>query len=60
VSFHVYGADVGTIKRLRWDEPTQRYVEFQQGYSNGVLGLPNYFDTSLSAKKLQTKAGVHR
>jgi predicted metal-dependent enzyme (double-stranded beta helix superfamily) len=43
-SLHVYGADVGTIRRVRWDEQSERYVEFQQGWSNDAVGLPVYFD----------------
>lgn len=43
-SFHVYGADVGTIRRLAWDESTERYVEFRQGWSNDAVGLPIYLD----------------
>jgi 3-mercaptopropionate dioxygenase len=43
-SFHVYGADVGTIRRLAWDESARRYVEFRQGWSNDAVGLPIYLD----------------
>lgn len=43
-SFHVYGAEVGTIRRLAWNEQTQRYFEFRQGWSNDAVGLPIYLD----------------
>ncbi|TBV10176.1 hypothetical protein [Stutzerimonas kirkiae] len=47
VSFHVYGADVGTIQRLRWDEASAAYREFRQGWSNDVVDLPVYLDGSV-------------
>jgi predicted metal-dependent enzyme (double-stranded beta helix superfamily) len=43
-SFHVYGADVGTTRRLAWNEKTRRYFEFRQGWSNDAVGLPIYLD----------------
>jgi predicted metal-dependent enzyme (double-stranded beta helix superfamily) len=43
-SFHVYGADVGTIRRLAWDATNQRYTEFRQGWSNDAVSLPIYLD----------------
>jgi len=46
-SFHVYGADVGTIRRLAWDEAGGRYFEFRQGWSNDGVGLPIYLDCAV-------------
>lgn len=43
-SFHVYGADVGTSRRVRWDEESQRYCEFRQGWSNDAVSLPIFMD----------------
>jgi predicted metal-dependent enzyme (double-stranded beta helix superfamily) len=43
-SFHVYGADVGTIRRLAWEEMSCRYTEFRQGWSNDAVNLPIYLD----------------
>ena len=48
ISFHVYGADVGVLKRLRWD-PRLGYGEFIQGYSNEASGLPVYLAESVPA-----------
>lgn len=44
LSFHVYGADVGTIRRVVWDESKRCYREFRQGWSNDAVGLPIYLD----------------
>lgn len=44
LSLHVYGAEVGTIRRVRWDDQAHRYVEFRQGWSNDAIGLPLYLD----------------
>ena len=45
-SLHVYGADVGRITRLRYDEELEQYTEFRQGFSNELEGLPCYFETA--------------
>jgi predicted metal-dependent enzyme (double-stranded beta helix superfamily) len=44
LSFHVYGADVGIIRRVVWNEGTGCYNEFQQGWSNDAVDLPIYLD----------------
>lgn len=44
LSFHVYGADVGTIRRVVWDEARRCYREFRQGWSNDAVDLPIYLD----------------
>lgn len=47
VSLHVYGADVGVIKRLCWDPDRHSYEEFRQGWSNDAEGLQDYFQTTM-------------
>lgn len=42
VSLHIYGADIGMIRRQKWDAGAGAYVDFRGGYSNPVLGLPMY------------------
>lgn len=42
VSLHLYGADIGAIRRQKWDSGAGAYVDFRGGYSNPVLGLPVY------------------
>jgi predicted metal-dependent enzyme (double-stranded beta helix superfamily) len=42
VSLHLYGADIGAIRRQKWDDAAGAYVDFRGGYSNPVLGLPVY------------------
>lgn len=44
-SLHVYGADIGRITRLCWDEEERCYRQFAQGYSNDPMNLPPYFET---------------
>lgn len=44
ISLHVYGADIGGIERLMWDESRQVYASFRGGYCNEVMGLPSYSD----------------
>jgi 3-mercaptopropionate dioxygenase len=43
-SFHVYGADVGTVRRLAWNESRRHYSEFRQGWSNDAVNLPIYLE----------------
>ena len=40
ISLHVYGDDIGRIKRLRWDGAA--FVAFRSEYSNDVTGLAPY------------------
>jgi len=40
VSLHVYGADIGRLERLRWEDG--RALAFRSGYSNDLTGLPPY------------------
>jgi predicted metal-dependent enzyme (double-stranded beta helix superfamily) len=42
VSLHLYGADIGRIRRQKWDAGAGAYADFRGGYSNTVLGLPVY------------------
>jgi predicted metal-dependent enzyme (double-stranded beta helix superfamily) len=42
VSLHLYGADIGAIRRQKWDVAAGAYADFRGGYSNPVLGLPVY------------------
>jgi len=41
-SLHIYGADIGRIRRQCWDAEQGAYRAFTGGYSNAVMGLPNY------------------
>ena len=43
ISIHVYGGDIGAIRRHRF-EPDGREFEFISGYSN--TSLPNFWDRS--------------
>ena len=51
ISLHIYGADIGSITRQRWNAETGAYEDFVGGYSNTVFGLPTYFDTLVAAKE---------
>ncbi len=42
VSLHIYGADIGRIKRQMWNGELKRYESFRSGYSNDLLNLPPY------------------
>jgi len=42
ISLHVYGADIGTLRRTMWDAQARRYTEFSSGYSNESSGLGQY------------------
>lgn len=46
VSLHLYGADIGAIRRQKWDATAGAYMDFRGGYSNPVLGLPVYLATA--------------
>jgi len=58
ISFHVYGADVGVIRRLCWDTEKACYREFTQGYSNTVMNLPPYFEAAGGIGAAAARAGV--
>lgn len=51
VSLHIYGADIGSITRQRWNGSTGAYEDFIGGYSNAALGLPTYADTLTVSKE---------
>lgn len=44
ISLHVYGADIGRVKRLQWDPKVGGYVEFSSDYSNESAGLGVYLE----------------
>lgn len=44
MSLHIYGADIGKIERLRWDDCGENYAPFRGGYCNDKMGLPIYYD----------------
>ena len=46
VSLHLYGADIGRIRRQKWDAGAASYADFRGGYSNPVLDLPVYLAAS--------------
>ena len=46
VSLHLYGADIGAIRRQKWDAAAGAYTDFRGGYSNPVLGLPVYLSVA--------------
>ncbi len=46
VSLHIYGADIGRLKRDMWDADAGaggEYVNFKSHYSNTAAGVPAYF-----------------
>ena len=53
VSIHVYGANIGAVRRHRLDD-SGRVVEFVSGYSSAVT--PNLWDRSSSARPPSSQA----
>ncbi|MGD9941767.1 MAG: cysteine dioxygenase [Burkholderiaceae bacterium] len=48
VSLHVYGDDIGRLKRRRWDPAAHALVTFSSGYSNDVLGYRPYLEADFA------------
>lgn len=46
ISLHIYGADIGTLRRQMWDSEAAQFVDFTSGYSNALVGLPTYLSTA--------------
>jgi predicted metal-dependent enzyme (double-stranded beta helix superfamily) len=48
VSIHVYGANIGAVKRHTYDAATGQPKEFVSGYHNAAV--PNLWDRSKDAR----------